>query len=176
MSNSFFDLVKRRRSIRRFTDQPIEQEKIDLLMKTVLMAPSSKNSKPWHFILVDDKEKLAKLSESRDHGSQLIAGAALAIVVVADANNGDVWIADASIASAYIQLQAENIGLGSCWVHVRNRNTKDGQSTEDYIRESLNIPAEFKVLNMIALGYKDEDKKTHDEEKLEYNKIHKNSF
>ena len=176
MSNFFYDLVKKRRSIRRFTDQSIEPEKIDLLMKTALMSPTSKSSMPWHFVLVDDKETLQRLSESRTHGSQLIAGAALAIVIVADTNLSTVWIEDASIASTFIQLQAEALGLGSCWVQVRERMKDDVQTTEDYVRQLLNIPEELKVLNIIVLGYKSEERKPHDEEKLLFNRIHKGKF
>ena len=164
MANFLYELVKKRRSIRRFTEQPVEQEKIDMLMQTALLAPSSKNTTAWHFVLVSDKEMLAKLSECRDHGSQFASGAALVIVVLADSSLSNVWIEDASIASAYIQLQAEQLGLGSCWIQVRDRMKNDTQSTEDYIRALLNIPANINVLNMIALGY---SASTTDPEKAE---------
>lgn len=176
MANFLFDLIKKRRSIRKFKSQAVEQEKIDLLMKTVLMSPSSKSTRPWHFIVVDDKEMLVQLSESRTHGSQLIAGAAAAVIVIADSSKTDVWIEDASIASAYLQLQAENIGLGSCWVQVRGRMKNENITTEDEIRNLLNIPEEYKVLNMIALGYKDEEKNPHNEEKILYERVHKGKF
>ena len=167
-----YNVIKTRRSIRKFTEQAIEKEKIDTIMNAALMSPSSKNTQPWHFVLVDDKAMLARLSESREHGSQLIAGAALAIVVLADEALGSVWIEDASIASAYIQLQAENLGLGSCWVQVRDRMKDETLSAEDYIRGLLDIPKGYKILNIIALGYKDGEKKPHDETTLKREKIH----
>jgi len=153
VANFLYELVKRRRSIRRFTEQPVEQEKIDMLMQTALLSPTSKNTTAWHFVLVEDKEMLSKLSESREHGSQFASGAALIIVVLADTTLSDVWIEDASIASAFIQLQAEQLGLGSCWIQVRDRMKDDTQTTENYIRALLNVPENLSILNMIALGY-----------------------
>ncbi len=176
MKDFFYELAKKRRSIRKFTSQAVEQEKIDLLLRTALMAPTSKTSNPWHFIVVKDKEILEKLSESRTMGSQFIAGATLAIIVTADTTKSSVWIEDASIAATFIQLEAENIGLGSCWVQVRERMKDDTQTTEDYIRQLLNIPQEISILNMIALGYKQDERKPHDEDKLLLDRIHYDNF
>jgi nitroreductase len=173
---NFYELAKNRRSTRKFTAQPVEQEKIDLLMKTALMAPTSKTSNPWHFIVVKNKGMLEKLSESRTMGSQFISGAALAIVVAADTTKSSVWIEDASIASTFIQLQAEAIGLGSCWVQVRDRMKEDTLTTENYIRQLLNIPQEISILNIIALGYKEAERKPHDDEKLLIDRIHYDKF
>ncbi len=173
MINFFFDLVKKRRSIRRFSDQQIEQEKIDMLMKTALLAPTSKNSTPWHFILVEDQEMLQKLSESRLHGSQFVNRATLAIIVACDTTISEAWVEDAAIVSTYIQLQAENMGLGSCWMQVRERMKDDEQTTENYIRGLLNVPENICILNMIALGYKIEDKTPEKEEQLIMDRIQK---
>jgi len=176
MANFLYELVKRRRSIRRFTDQPVEQEKIDMLMQTALLAPTSKNTMAWYFVLIEDKEMLAKLSESRDHGSQFASGAALVIVVLADAAVSGAWIEDASIASAYIQLQAEQLGLGSCWIQVRERMKNETQSTEDYIRELLNIPENLNVLNMIALGYSASNTDPEKAAQIMEEKVHKKNL
>ncbi len=169
---NFFDLAQRRRSVRKFTEQAVEQEKIDKIMQVALMSPSGKRINPWKFVLVTDKEMLQKLSEARTHGSQLIAGASLAIVVMADTSLTDVWIEDASIAASYIQLEAEDLGLGSCWVQVRNREkAEDDISTEKYIRSLLNIPEKYAIENMVAIGYKTEEKFPHDLSSLQYDKI-----
>jgi nitroreductase len=176
MANFLYELVKRRKSIRRFTDTVVEQEKIDMLMKTALMAPTSKNSTPWHFILVKDKTMLNKLSESRNHGSQFAGSAALVIVVLADTTLSDVWVEDTSIVSSYIQLQAEELGLGSCWIQVRERIKDDTQTTEEYIRGLLNIPVHLNVLNMIALGYRAGERNPEKEEQMLSEKIHKKNL
>lgn len=104
--------------MRKFTAEELTQDEVVTMMKAALMAPTSKRSNAWQFVLVDDKEKLKELSLCKEHASQFIADAALAVVVTADPLLSDVWIEDASIASIYLQLQAEDMGLGSCWVQV----------------------------------------------------------
>ena len=128
------------------------------------MAPSSKRSTGWEFIVIEEKEKLEKLSYCKEFGAKPIAGAAMAVVVLADPLKSDVWIEDASIASILMQLQAEDLGLGSCWIQIRNRLTENGQSAEDYIREMLGIPYQIQVLSVITFGHKNEERKPFDEE------------
>jgi len=95
------------------------------------MAPSSRSRRPWEFIAVTDKEKLEKLSKIREHSSDFLAGAPLGIVVVANPKTCDVWIEDSSIAAIIIQLSAQSLGLGSCWIQVRERFGRNirGQGT-----------------------------------------------
>ena len=174
--NTFFDLLKTRRSIRKYLPQAVEPEKIKQITTAALMSPASKRSNPWEFIVVQDKNTLLQLSECRSHGSKLLANAPLGIVVIADTNKSDVWIEDASIAALNIQLQAHDLGLGSCWVQVYNREKEDGCSAEEYIRELLNIPGHYAVLNVVSIGYSDEDRKPYDEEKLAYDKIHEEKY
>lgn len=126
---SFSELIKKRRSMRKFTEEELTQEQVVTLMKAALMAPTSKRSNAWQFIVVDDKETLKKLSFCKEQASQFIADAALAVVVTADPLASDVWIEDASIASIYLQLQAEDMGLGSCWVQLRERFTASGNES-----------------------------------------------
>ena len=107
----FSDLIKNRRSMRKFTGEEVNQEEVVTLLKAALMSPSSKRSNCWQFIAVDDKETLEKLSHCKEMGAAFLAEAALAIVVMADPLASDVWIEDAAIASIMIQLQAEDLGL-----------------------------------------------------------------
>ena len=117
---NFSELIKNRRSMRKFTDEELTQDQVVTLMKAALMSPSSKRSNSWQFVVIDDKEVLKELSHCKEQASSFIADAALAIVVMADPLASDVWIEDASIASIMIQLQAEDLGLGSCWVFLCN--------------------------------------------------------
>jgi len=167
------DLLKTRRSIRKYQDKKVEQEKIDAILKAALMAPSSSNRRSWEFYVVEDKEKLSKLSKCRERGSQMLEGAALAIVVAIDGEPYDVWIEDASIAAVIMQLTAHSLGLGTCWVHVRGRQHNENTSTEDYVKEVVGISETAKVECIISIGYPDEVKEPHNEEKLLYNKIHR---
>lgn len=174
--DSFNELLKMRRSMRKFTPEELTQEEVVTLLKAALMSPASKSSNEWQFIVVDDKELLEKLSHCKTHASKQIAGAPLAIVVLADPLLNDVWIEDASIASILIQLQAEDMGLGSCWVQVRERFTASGVSANEYVHEVLDIPLQLQVLSIIAVGHKGMERKPFDEEHLQWEKVHVNKF
>ncbi|AVM51567.1 nitroreductase [Bacteroides zoogleoformans] len=173
---SFSDLIKKRRSMRKFTKEDLTQEQVVALMKAALMAPASKRSNSWQFIVVDDKEKLKELSFCKEQASQFIADAALAVVVTADPLASDVWIEDAAITSIYLQLQAEDMGLGSCWVQVRERFTAAGVPSNEYVHEVLDIPLQLQVLSVIAIGHKGMERKPFDEDHLQWEKIHLNKY
>lgn len=173
---SFSELIKSRRSMRKFTGEELTQEQVVTLMKAALMAPTSKRSNAWQFVVVDDKETLRRLSLCKAQASQFIADAALAVVVTADPLASDVWIEDASIASIYLQLQAEDMGLGSCWVQVRERFTASGIPSGDYVHDVLDLPLPLQVLSIIAIGHKGMERKPFDEEHLQWEKIHLNKY
>ncbi len=168
----FYDLVKSRRSIRKFQDKKVEKEKTDIILKSALLSPSSRSRRPWEFIAVTDKETLIKLSKCREHSSAFLADAPLGIVVIADPQACDVWVEDASIASIIMQLAAQSLGLGSCWIQVRERYGAGNVKAGDYIKEVLGIPAKYEVECMIAIGYPAEEKKPYEESQLAYGKIH----
>lgn len=172
----FSDLITKRRSTRKFTGEELSQEDVVALMKAALMSPASKRSNPWQFIIVDDKEALGRLSRCKEHGAAFLADAPLAVVVVADPLASDVWIEDASIASIFIQLQAEDLGLGSCWVQVRERFAESGISAGEYVRQVLDIPLQLQVLSIIAVGHKGMERKPFDEEHLQWEKVHLNNI
>ena len=174
--NSFFDLLKNRRSIRKYLPKAVEQDKIALITKAALMSPSSKRSNPWEFIVIQDTETLQKLAGCRPHGSQFLAESPLGIIVTADTTKTDVWMEDASIAAILMQLQAQDLGLGSCWIQVYGRNKDDETTTESYIRGLLDIPEHFAVLSIISIGYPNEERKPYDEDKLAVDKVHIEKF
>jgi nitroreductase len=172
----FIELIQNRRSKRKFTDQKIETEKVEKLICAALMSPTGKNTNHWDFVFVEKPEMLEKLSVCKPHSAKLIKGAALAIVVVGDSQQSDTWVEDCSIASIIIQLEAEDLGLGSCWVQVRNREHDSNTIADDFIKNLLEIPAEKSVLSVIAIGYPDEMKKPFDISNLMRKKIHKEKF
>lgn len=172
----FNKLIVARRSMRKFTNEELTQEDVVALMKAALMSPTSKGTNSWQFIMVDDKEILHKLSLCKEHGAAFLANAALAIVVTADPMASDVWIEDAAVASIMIQLQAEDLGLGSCWVQVRERFHASGVSAGEYVHEVLDIPLQLQVLSIIAVGHKGMERKPFNEEHLQWEKIHINKY
>lgn len=168
----FHEMIVKRRSIRRFKDNELNSDDVKLLLEAALIAPSSKMSRPWHFILVDDADMLQRLSETRAMGAGPIAKSCLAIVVCADSRLTGAWIEDATIAATYIQLQAQALGLGSCWIQVRDRFDKNGQSTDELIQELLHIPEEISVECVVVLGYPDEEKKPQNLDALLWERVH----
>jgi nitroreductase len=168
--------IQKRRSIRKFRDTPVEQEKIDIIIEAALRSPSSMGRDPWEFIVVDDKELLESLSKAKPHGSTFLKGAALGIAVCADTGKSDVWIEDTSIASTHIYLAAESLGLGACWIQMRKRNYSDDLTSGQYVASHLNLPEKVEVLSIIAIGYPAEDKSPHKKENLKYDRIHKNLY
>ena len=169
-------LLRQRRSIRKFASNPIEKEKLEILAEAVLRSPSSKNSNPWEFIFFDDPDLLASLSQSKPHGAAFLRNAPLAVVVLADETKGDVWVEDCSIASIILQLTAQSLGLGSCWVQIRERFYSETLSSEQYIQQLLKLPNTLKVLSMIAIGYPDQTRDGKPFEELQQQKIHHNGF
>lgn len=170
------DLLRKRRSVRRFLDRPVEAEKIELLIEALLRSPSSKGRNPWEFIVVTDPEQRAKLAAAKPKGGSFVANAPLAIVVCADPDKCDVWVEDCSIASIILQLTALDLGLGSCWSQIRKRSHVDGDPSSDYLRQQLNLPDRYEVEAIIGIGYPLEEKAGHDKKDLAYDKIHRNTF
>jgi nitroreductase len=167
----FLSLVQKRRSIRRYLDQPVESEKIDRLVEAALRSPSSRGFNPWEFVLVTDSGLLEKLSKAKPHGASFLKNAPLGIVVCADPEKSDVWIEDASIASIILHLAAESLDLGSCWIQIRKRMHDQTRTAEQYIRKVLNIPENLNVESIIAIGYPGEQKLSHPKESLQYEKV-----
>mgnify|MGYP000480617151 CR=1 FL=1 len=172
----FLELARKRRSIRKFKDIEIEKEKLDTLVKSTLLYPSSRSIYPCEFVFVKDKELLGKLAKSKLHGSTFLSGASLGIVVCGDETKSDVWIEDASIASTYIMLSAESLGLGCCWIQIRQRFHSDNVSSEKYVQELLELPENLKVLSIMVIGYPDEEKSPKPDNELGFDKVYINRY
>ena len=150
MSN-FKDLVQQRRSHRKFTTDEIDAEDVKLILRAALMSPTSKGQRAWQFVVVDNPADIEKLADAKDLGSQFLKGAPLAIVVLGDTLRSDVWIEDASIVMTYMQLQAVDLGIGSCWVQCRLRSGATA-TCEENVRNLLHIPEHYAVEAILSLG------------------------
>lgn len=170
------EIFYKRRSIRKFKNEEVPTEKLDRIMQAALLAPSSKSKYPCEFIVIDDKDTNEKLAECKPHGAGFLKNAPISIVVAADCEKSDVWIEDSSIAATMIQIQAEKEHLGSCWVQIRERPRDLNQSSEEYIQELLQIPENYKILAIIAIGIKEGEKEGRNEDHLRKEKLHTNNF
>ena len=173
---SFADLMHRRRSCRKFTHEKIDADELSMVLNAALISPSAKNRRSWHFVVVEDKETLEKLSECKESGAALLKNAAVAVVVLGNVAENDCWIEDCSIATLAMQLQAEDLGLGSCWVQVRNRGLNSGERGTDIVRGILNIPETLDTLCILALGHKASDLPMKNDEDARWEQVHVGGF
>lgn len=169
---SFLELCQQRRSYRKYTTQVVEQDKIDYILKCALMSPSGKRLNPWEFYVLRSLEDaslqaIRKMAGVRTYGSQMFDTATAAIVVALDSSLTDTWQSDGAIAAQNILLAAADLGLGACWCQIYQR-----EGAEQMVKELCHIPDHLTVLCVISLGYKDEERKPYDLDKLKYEKIH----
>jgi len=170
------DLLRNRRSIRKYTHQSVEPEKVKILEEAVLRSPSSKNLNPWNFIFVDDTPTIRAMEQCKPHGTSPLKTAPLAVIIIADGTKSDVWIEDCSIASILLQLTAQSLGLGSCWIQIRERMKDESVSSEFYLKKLLAIPEKYHVLSVIAIGYPDQPRTGKPYNELQFEKLHRNKF
>jgi len=170
------ELLRQRRSIRKFQQCPVEPEKVEQLTEALLRAPTSRNLQPCQFLIVDDPQLIHGLARSKGHGTGFLQTAPLAVVIAADPEKSDVWTEDSAIAAIIVQLAAEGLGLKSCWGQLRLRPHSENLSASDYAKQLLDIPAGFEVPIVIGIGYADEEKDGHPRASLPDEKVHRNRF
>ncbi|MDD2243837.1 MAG: nitroreductase family protein [Dysgonamonadaceae bacterium] len=166
------NLLISRRSVRKYSEELLSPEETELILQAALLSPTSKNSHSWEFIIIEEKEMLQKLSMCKPESGKFIANAALAIVVIGNPLLSDVWIEDASIASFAMQMQAEDIGIKSCWVQVRNRNFSETITSGEHLNDLLNIPMPLEVLSIVSFGKSQKPRSPHDVDSLLWEKMH----
>jgi len=170
------DIIRQRRSIRKFTGQTVEEDKLEELLEAALRSPASKSANAWEFVVVQNRGLIQQLAGSKPHGSKLLETAPLAIVVTADESKTEAWIEDCSVASAFLQLTAQSLGLGSCWVQIRGRSHSEEMTAEEYVRGVLAIPSNLNILSIIAIGYPAQERRLIDRKDLQWEKIHHDKF
>lgn len=171
--NETLNTIFTRTSIRKFTNEPVEKEKIELMLRAAMSAPSACNKQPWEFIAVTDEKTLNELGEKLAYAKMLI-GARLAFIVAGNLAKalegpGQIhWIDDCSAAAENILLAAHSLGLGAVWTAVH-----PGEDRIKPVREVLNLPETVIPLNVIPVGYAAENPEPKDKFKplnIHYNK------
>ena len=169
------DNIMTRSSVRNYTSQPVEQEKIDILLKAGMAAPSAGNRQPWSFIVIKDREILDTLPNIIK-GAHMAAKSQLAIVVCGRAipQEGllvpEYWVQDCAAATENILLAAHGIGLGAVWCGAYPEN---GSSRVEGMSTLLNLPDDIFALNIIVIGYPEGEtvvKDKWDASKVYYNR------
>jgi hypothetical protein len=172
----FKDLAQMRRSHRKFTEQEVDADDLKLILRAALMSPTSKGQRAWQFVVVDNKLDIEKLSDAKNMGSQFLKGASIAIVVLGDPMQNDCWVEDGSIAAISMQYQAEELGLGTCWIQMRGRGLDDGTTADTVIRGVLDIPENLYCLCVLAVGHWADERKPQAEDKLKWENVHLNKY
>lgn len=146
-----------RRSIRRFLDTQVEQEKIESLLKAAMQAPSGKNEQPWQFMVITDAQDRLALSQMSEYAG-MCRYAPVVIVTLANMegldDDGMWWVQDMSAATQNILLQAVEEGLGAVWLGfypIEERIKK--------FREYYSIPESVVPFSLVALGYSERENK-----------------
>jgi len=165
--------IMTRTSIRQYKDQPVEQEKIDIMLKAAMAAPTAVNLQPWHFIVIDDKNTLKLLSGQQPNNAPLM------IAVCGDTNKTtmpdgkgklpDFWVQDVSAATENLLLAAHAQGLGAVWTGVYPVMERVAE-----VANVLNCPENIIPLAVVRIGYPDESPEPKDkfkQENISYNKF-----
>lgn len=166
------ELLIKRRSIRRYTPEKIDADKVRLILEAALLSPTSKCARAWQLVVVEDPDKISAMAGCKPAGAVSLKGCPLAVAVTVDSTKSEAWIEDASIAAFAMQLQAADLGIGSCWIQVNGRFASDGTPSEEFIRNILDIPETCPVVCVITFGHPAEERKPQDVEKLKWENIH----
>jgi nitroreductase len=172
----FIELARERRSVRVFTDKLVEQEKIDQIIETALRSPSGRGRRPYHLVVVDDRALITKLAETKPHGGAFLKSAPLAIVVCGVPQQSDMWIEDCAIAAVSMQYAVTDLGLGSCWAHVRDRKYDDETTSRAYVAELLQLPQELDVLCILGIGYSAQTPAPLEKSALKFGRVSCNAY
>lgn len=167
------DTILKRRSIRKYTGEDIPEETLQKILQAGLLAPTSRNLKPWEFYVVRDRETLRKLSMVKNAGGGMLAECSAAIAVFGDSERADTWVEDCSIAMSFMMLMAEEQGVGSCWVQIHFRTDASGKAAEENVRETLAVPAKFRIAGILALGLPAEEARAHALSDADWGKVHR---
>jgi len=156
------ELIYSRRSIREYTDQPVDDESVEAMLKAAMAAPSADNLQPWHFVIVRNRETLDKLADVHKY-AHMLKKAPLGIVVCGDQEvSKRHWVEDTCAATQNLLLAATAQGLGGVWISLYPK-----KKHQNSVRDLLDIPEQVGVLCMLAIGHPGEKKKPRTQYKPE---------
>jgi nitroreductase len=162
------ELIKKRRSIRKYTAEDVSDEQVRVMLEAAMAAPSANNIRPWHFVVVRDARRREELSRTQTW-AHMCAKAPVVFVVVGDSRASDHWVEDTSVATENLLLAATGIGLGGVWIAAYPQ-----ESREAYVRQTLGIPDELRVLCLVAVGHPAEEKKPRTQ--YDERRVHKETW
>ncbi len=171
--NTTIDTIMTRTSVRKFSDRPVTEEQLNILLNAGMAAPSAVNRQPWAFVVIDNTEILHKIGKGL-HFAKALYTAPLAITVCGNLKMKlplykDFWVQDCSAATQNILLAAKALGLGSLWIGVH-----PVENSLKKVSEILQLPPHIIPLNVIALGHSEDDHRPKD--KFDPKKVKRNTW
>ena len=162
-SNAVLDNIFARKSVRSYLDKGVEKEKIDLMLRAGMAAPSAKDLRPWEFVLISDRNKLDSMATALPY-AKMLKDARYAIVVCGDSARSSLWYLDCSAATQNILLAAESLGIGAVWTAAYPYEDR-----MEVVRDQVKLPDNILPLCVIPFGYpatKEQPKQKFDEKKI----------
>jgi nitroreductase len=166
--DSRLDVIFSRRSIREYTGEPVRGEEVSSLLEAGMAAPSASNRKPWHFVVVTERETLQALAKRHPYG-KMIANAGVGIAVCGDPAISDCWVQDCTAATQNILIAATALGLGGVWIGCHGRPER-----EQVVRDVLGIPKRVGVLSLLSIGHPGEEKEARTQ--FDPGRVHRNRW
>jgi nitroreductase len=173
---AIMDIIQQRKSVRKYLEKPVPREHIAQCIEAARLSPSADNMRPWRFVVLDDRALIEKLTAAVCTGisrrTKFIGGAAAIVVILADLNivvhrlgaalfGTQHYLLDIGIAGEHIVLQAQELGIGTCWINLFNAKAA---------RKVLDVPKKYRIVSLIAMGYPAEgatrDRPDHPLEKI----------
>ena len=170
------ELMRTRRSIRKYTDAPVSEENITKILQAGMLSATGKGIRPWEFIVVIDKDVLQKMADCRAGSVKMLKEAPCAIVVLGNEDASDVWTEDCSAVMSNMHLMAESLGLGSCWIQGRLRKADGGESTEEFCRRLFGVPEGLALEAVLSVGITEKHPNPHLLQEAERGKVHYGTF
>lgn len=166
--NPTLETIFSRTSVRSYSDKPVSVETLTLLVKAGMAAPTGMNRQPWEFLVIQDKEIMAKLAVDLPY-AKMLKEAQAAIIVVGNPEKSDYWYLDCSAATENILLAAHSLGLGAVWTAAFPY-----EASMNKIATALSIPLPYRPLCVIPIGYPKGENRPKD--KWSPAKMHLNSW
>lgn len=150
------DAIRRRRSIRQYTSEPVSEDQIRIMLEAAMSAPSANDSRPWQFVVVRDPALRRELAQTHPW-SGMAAQAPVVFAILGDEGRSSHWVEDTSAATQNLLVQAAALGLGTVWVAVYPHRDREG-----YVRKVLGVPSDLRVLCLVPCGHPAQTRPPHD--------------
>ena len=167
-SKAVLENIAERKSVRKYLNKSVEEDKIDAMVKAGMAAPSGMDRRPWEFVVVTDREALDSMAAKLPY-AKMLTNAPLAIVVCGDTTRSSYWYLDCSAATQNVLLAAEALGLGAVWTAAYPYEDRS-----DVVRQNTGLPENIVPLCVIPIGYPDGPQKAKD--KFDLQRVHRNKY